>query len=528
MNSRLFDFTGFTEFYRLLKPLSPYGRQALQSLPWHTRREDLEAWYDRVDLLLEYRRGSRELKDRLEYHLRRLPEIPSPEEEAFSSDDLFLFKRYLYNLKALSDLLPPEVRTAFHLEFTLGDLLSRLSVDGSQESFQIADAYSPRIALLRKELRLLDQEITALRRRRCEDIREQTGLDFLMKDFIILDPRRAGGIPTDLIYREPYDSRSFILRPTMTEEYYDRYSRRDDLAEEELEEERGILKALGTLVSEHREPLKNCREAVTDFEKAWIVASAAEEYGMVRPRLLSPGSPPFVARGRCLPLELECSNRGVDYQSLDFSPATGISVIRGPNMGGKTTLLKTLGFFQLLSQQGFFIPAEECRLSLFDSLHLVAPQRGDTGGQGLSGYGQEVLSLAEALDSPGDHRLFLIDEFGSTTTSRDARALNEALLEILAQRGLNAFLATHILDLCLPSGVSVYRMAGLRQGGLESLSEAGRGENLENRIRLLNKNMIYTPEPETEKDRGSDALIIADYLGLDAELLRRASKKMGL
>lgn len=528
MKRNVAKFTRFDAFLQRIQPLSPYGREALKEMKLHTHRRELERWFDAVQLLIQLMNDDPVRKNRIEYHLGRLPVLPDPGQANLASDDFFLFKRFLVNSRNISRLLPEEILNRFALHFSSDILLEKLSLDGSTESFRICDAYSKSLTDFRCKLRELDFLIGEVRRNHISEIRERTGLDFSNRDFLILDADKALILPSGICYREPYDTKCFLVRPIMPESYYNLYAERDGISDLEKQEESRIISTLIREVNACQEEIGAYTRGIVEFEKAWLVSSSALRYGMIRPGLLADGETARIRKGRFLPLFFECEERGVEYQPLSFSQETAVSVIRGSNMGGKTVLLETVGFFQLLVQYGFFVSAEECQVPLFDSIEVIAATLRKGPAKGLSSFGMEIRSLMDSLAAAGEQALILIDEFAGTTTSDEARALTEALIEIILQRGIHVLITTHILDLHLPGSVHLYRMKGLRREGLRDGLDSSKGKELEERIRLLNRSMIYTAEPEEISERVPDALIIADCLGLDREIVCRAAEKLGL
>jgi len=528
MKRTVAEFTRFDAFLQRIQPLSPYGREALKEMKLYTHRGELERWFNAIQLLISLMNDDPVGKDRIEYHLGRLPVLPDPGQKDLAGDDFFLLKRFLAHFRNISELLTEEIRDRFAIHFRSDTLLDRLSLDGSIESFRICDAYSENLTVFRRKLRELDFLIGEARKNHISQIRERTGLDFSNRDFLILDADKAMVLPSGICYREPYDTKCFLVRPIMPESYYSLYAERDRDSDLEKQEEFRIISTLIKEVNACREEIGVYTRGIVEFEKAWLFSSSALRYAMIRPGLLPDGEALRIRKGRFLPLFFECEERGVEYQPLSFSQETAVSVIRGSNMGGKTILLETVGFFQLLVQYGFFVPAEECQVPLFDSIKVIAATSRERPARGLSSFGMEIRSLMDALAPAGEQTLILIDEFAGTTTSDEARALIEALIETMLQRGIHALLTTHILDLDLPGSVRLYRMKGLRKEGLRDSLNSSKGKELEERIRLLNRSMIYMAEPEEISERVPDALIIADCLGLDREIVCRAAKKMGL
>jgi DNA mismatch repair ATPase MutS len=196
-------------------------------------------------------------------------------------------------------------------------------------------------------------------------------------------------------------------------------------------------------------------------------------------------------------------------------------VIFGSNMGGKTVVLKTLAFLQLLAQAGLFVPARRFETRVFHRFHYVGEGRRREEGRGLSGFGFEIRQFNEAHADFGDDTLALFDEFARTTSSAEAEALLSAILEELAGcPRVVAVFSTHFRGVKRLEGVRYLRMGGLDRSRLDLAAPAG--EDLAGRIRHIDRQMRFCLEPDVPGERRSDALAVAALLGLSPALARRA------
>ena len=110
-------------------------------------------------------------------------------------------------------------------------------------------------------------------------------------------------------------------------------------------------------------------------------------------------------------------------------------------MGGKTILLKTVLFCQLLAQRGLFVPAENFSTVVFQSINLIGNDLSDAYN-GLSSFGDEIMNLVESENR--DKTLYIVDEFARTTNSTEGKALYSALLQWFTENGrIYSFSSTH-------------------------------------------------------------------------------------
>src|SRR5437867_4928559 len=128
--------------------------------------------------------------------------------------------------------------------------------------------------------------------------------------------------------------------------------------------------------------------------------------------------------------------------SLDMDTNRRILVISGPNAGGKTVVLKTVGLFALMAQSGIPVSAEEATLPVFDRILAdIGDQQSITDH--LSTFSAHVLAIKSMIESATVRSLVLLDEIGSSTEPGEGAALARAVLEKFREIGALAIATTH-------------------------------------------------------------------------------------
>jgi DNA mismatch repair protein MutS2 len=187
-----------------------------------------------------------------------------------------------------------------------------------------------------------------------------------------------------------------------------------------------------------------------------IAATLAEvDYILARARLsqmLDGHEPEFTEDGRMVlvearhPLLVEVAQGTAEMivpASLSVDPEIQTLVITGPNTGGKTVLLKTIGLLTLMAQAGIHIPAREGSvLTLFRRI-LVDIGDEQSIAQSLSTFSGHLQHIVNFLRDADEHSLVLLDEIGAGTDPAEGAALGIAVLEHLSRQGAKTFVTTH-------------------------------------------------------------------------------------
>ncbi len=522
------DFARVDEFLAAWEPLTPWGRDAKAAREVLRDRASIEARHDDVDaaLALFAALGAEPVSlDRLAWHLRRMPRVPLDARDSYDPLELFQFKKFLANYRGVASIANSGGAAGrFGFASACQAFAAELDRGGSDaETFFLADAYHPGLAEVRSALSRVDAELRAARAAAESRARDSAGLDFDGRDFLVVPSEALSGAVAAQagLSLEPYDDGHFLARLLPLAAELRLAGERERLLAEEAAREGEALARLSGMAREAMPELRAAVNAVTRFDLARADAALALKLGLSRPALDSDSM--IIESARFVPVESDCARLGLSYRPLDARFDSSAVVIFGSNMGGKTVALQTVLFLQLLAQSGHFVPARTFRTKVHARIAYVGELAGERLA-GLSGFGFEIWRFERAWkDRTG--ALVAFDEFARTTGSHEAEALLSAIVEAYAKgAGGRAFFATHFRGVARVEGASYLRMKGLDRAAASEALDAE--APLEERLAGINRHMRYElVEDEPGSDAGSDALAIAELLGLDPGIVARAGER---
>jgi DNA mismatch repair protein MutS2 len=215
-----------------------------------------------------------------------------------------------------------------------------------------------------------------------------------------------------------------------------------ELAVREKEEIERILAELSMLAGEHISAILNNYRLLTMLDFIFARASLAIDMNASRPIFnniryvnIRKGRHPLLDKKKVVPIDI---NLGKDFDLL---------VVTGPNTGGKTVSLKTVGLFTLMGQSGLHIPAlDRSELGVFTEVYADI---GDEQSieQNLSTFSAHMTNTISILKNADENSLCLFDELGAGTDPTEGAALAIAILKFLHEKGIRTMATTHYSEL---------------------------------------------------------------------------------
>lgn len=281
-----------------------------------------------------------------------------------------------------------------------------------------------------------------------------------------------------------------------------------DLVTEEKKEIYRILKELSAVLRPYVDQIRQAQQILVELDVVQAKVRLGASYDGVSPKVMDK---PHIGWKRAfhplLFLKNKTDNKKTVPFNLEMFGANRILVLSGPNAGGKSITMKSVGLLQLMIQAGIPVPVDEkSEVGIFKNICA------DIGDQqsiedDLSTYSSRLKNMREFLELSGKETLVLIDEFGSGTDPKIGGAIAESILNALHRKRIFGFITTHYPNL---------KIFAFKTRGIVNASMTFDKENLSPNYELK----VGTPG-------SSYAFEIAQKSGLGPEIMKYAKKRVG-
>ena len=222
----------------------------------------------------------------------------------------------------------------------------------------------------------------------------------------------------------------------------------NNLQYEEKEEVKRILKELTEFIRPSRELLIQYQDLLSEIDVIAAKTKYAEELGAILPKITKEREIYLKEAYHPLLYLNNKRNREKTFpQDIELLPDNRIIVISGPNAGGKSITLKTVGLLQVMLQSGMLIPVHEFSRMCFFNKVLTDIGDNQSIENHLSTYSYRLKNMNYFLRKCDDKTLFLIDEFGTGSDPELGGALAETFLEVFYEKNSYGIITTHYANL---------------------------------------------------------------------------------
>ena len=367
---------------------------------------------------------------------------------------------------------------------------------------EIADDASPKLKSIRRNMLLTNDKIhsqlISMVNGSCRTYLQDAVITMRNNRYCIPVKAEYKGQVTGMVHDQSSTGSTFFIEPAAV------VSLNNQLRELELEEKKEIEVILATLsaqVGEHVPEIRTNQQLMTRLDFIFAKSKLAMDQNATQPIFnedhyinIRKGRHPLLDKKKVVPIDIHL---GKDFDLL---------VITGPNTGGKTVSLKTVGLFTLMGQAGLHIPAlDRSELSIFTEVYADI---GDEQSieQSLSTFSSHMTSIVHILAHADADSLCLFDELGAGTDPTEGAALAIAILNYLHDRGIRTMATTHYSEL---------KIYALSTSFVENACCEFNVETLKPTYRLL----IGIPGK-------SNAFAISSKLGLSDEIINAAKEQI--
>ena len=367
---------------------------------------------------------------------------------------------------------------------------------------EVADDASPKLKSIRRNMLLTNEKIhsqlTSMVNGSARTYLQDAVITMRNNRYCIPVKAEYKGQITGMVHDQSSSGSTFFIEPAAV------VSLNNQLRELEIEEKKEIEIILATLSAEIGEHVKEIRlnqQLMTKLDFIFAKAKLAMEQNATQPVFntdhyinIRKGRHPLLDKKKVVPIDI---NLGKNFDLL---------IITGPNTGGKTVSLKTVGLFTLMGQAGLHIPAlDRSELSIFTEVYADI---GDEQSieQSLSTFSSHMTSIVHILAHADEDSLCLFDELGAGTDPTEGAALAIAILNYLHDRGIRTMATTHYSEL---------KIYALSTSFVENACCEFSVETLKPTYRLL----IGIPGK-------SNAFAISSKLGLSDEIINAAKEQI--
>ncbi len=443
--------------YRALKGLvaelteSPIGARLFEELTPLALRSELQKQFNVTKECLQLLESGKCLKLAEVQDLTALFQRARIEGNTLSPEELLLVLKLVICAQSAKRLLcisAQPLPNLFDIGRALPDLSFLISKISSviNDSAEIEDDATPALKKIRNQIQIarnrIYRSLTSILQwhNRAHQIQDDV-ITVRNERFVIpVRTEKRRGLP-GVVHGASSSGSTVFLEPLETVELNNQLMR---LKEEEDREIRSILQTLTSSVRESLKPLHDMVRLLGFLDFSFAKARFFQKYRCCIPQL-NEERVLRIADGRhpILDKTLRAQGEEIIPLSVDLDGSQHVLVITGPNTGGKTVALKTIGLLTLMALSGIPVPAAIGNFCTFQKVFADIGDR-QSISENLSTFSGHLINIKGILERADSSSLVLIDELGTGTDPSDGAALGIALVENLRRKGATTVVTTHL------------------------------------------------------------------------------------
>ncbi len=451
MVDRTLSYLDYVKLLDIFKQYSstPFIDQLISNLKPLNNLEAIEERQNRIEAILEIIKWDGKIP------LSDIPDIRDIIRRVFIKDSVLEAQEFVFVsgfLKACSDIAmflkkahnkKPFVETILERIKPLLPVYSRISKTVNVEGF-IEDTASYDLSKIRADLFVFRERI----RKKLEKIMERETVRPVLQDFYISLRNNRYVIPLKPNFNEVFQGivhdYSHSLKTSFVEplEVVELNNAINILEKDEKEEEKRVLRELTEFIRKFVQELETNLDAIQDMDFYQCFAIFSTEFGCVKPEINNHGLidmrnavNPFIViskKDQTIPIDI-CMER--EKKAM---------IISGPNAGGKTAALKTIGLLSAMAQTGLLIPASgRPVVPLFSHIFAIIGDEQDIAME-LSSFTAHMNTIKDFYKVSKGEELILIDEIGGNTEPQEASALSMGVIDAFVEKGCKVIVTTHL------------------------------------------------------------------------------------
>lgn len=318
-------------------------------------------------------------------------------------------------------------------------ILEKTIKDSINEELQIVDDASPLLKKIRQKIHSIERKI----KEKLENIIKDPQNRLIIQDDIITIRQGRYVIPVKqqekgkfpgVIHDKSESGVTVFMEPLPVVEFNNELR---ELYQDEKQEEYRILQKLTALVGQNGEEILYSYQILGELDFINAKAKLSIKMKAVEPQINEQGIIHLykarhpLLKNKVVPIDIEL---GEKFEIL---------IITGPNTGGKTVTLKTVGLLTLMAQSGLHIPVEvDSEVAIFKKIFADIGDE-QSMEQSLSTFSAHIQNIIHILEEADQYSLVLLDELGAGTDPSEGSALAMAILDLLKSKGAKVLSTTH-------------------------------------------------------------------------------------